>query len=156
MKISDLIRTAALAPLHGLKIRGSAYQIGKVVVSEDKPPKVSITFKKDVLKGSLQKQAPVIATNVRAFVAKYAATKALVGECLIANLHQQNSWSDDGYLIAKSDSNDLAAIVIAAIKKAVPVTGGGVPGSSYRGSGQVKREAPGEYSYHDSSFGIGD
>lgn len=156
MKVSTLLRMA-LAPVHGLKIRGSAYQMGQVVVSSDQPPKVTVTFKRDALKGVLQKTAPQVASLIRGAVTKYAATKSLVGECMIAVAHEQNSWSDDSYLVAKSESNDLAAIVIAAIKKVVPVIGGGVPGSSsYRGSGIVKKEAPGEYSYHYGSFGIGD
>jgi len=66
----------------------------------------------------------------------------------------QNAYSDDSYLGVRGDNDVVAKAVAEVIKKLVPVGGGGVPGSSYRGTGL--RGSGGEYVYHYHSFGIGD
>jgi len=80
----------------------------------------------------------------------------LTGEVEIGRFSKQEAWSDDGYIGVYSEKPRLAKGVINLIEKYVPTTGGGVPGTyGYRGSGRVEG-GPKEYSYHESSFGIGD
>jgi len=81
----------------------------------------------------------------------------IVGTAEIGEFGRQHSWSDDSYIAVQSDNKRLAKGLINAVKKIVPVTGGGVPGSSYRGTGRVESAAGGtEYSFHYDSYGIGD
>lgn len=83
---------------------------------------------------------------------------AICGVAYIGEFSQQNAWSDDAYIAVKSDNKRLAAGMIGAVKRNVPVGGGGVVGTyGYKGSGAVESAAGGtEYSYHYSSWGIGD
>jgi len=82
----------------------------------------------------------------------------IAGVVQIGEYSVQNSWSDDGYIAVKASTPRAALGAIKVIKKYAGTTGGGVPGSSgYKGSGAIsKGDVPTEYSYHYSSFGIGD
>ena len=80
---------------------------------------------------------------------------ALNGRIEIGTFGVQHDWSDDGYVAVWSDNPRLAKGVIGVVAKHVPLSGGGVYGSSYRGSGQIDGMNY-QFSYHNSSFGIGD
>jgi hypothetical protein len=87
------------------------------------------------------------------------ASYDLKGKCRglveIGQFSMQNSWSDDSYVAVRADTEEIARVVMETLKKVLPVSGGGVPGSTgYKGSGEQK-QGDGEYVYHYSSFGIG-
>jgi hypothetical protein len=90
-----------------------------------------------------------------AMKAAKADKKGVQGLAEVGAYSEQNAWSDDSYLAIRADHDELAKLVLDAAKKALPVGGGGVPGSrGYRGSGA--KGGSGEYAYHWHSFGIGD
>lgn len=73
----------------------------------------------------------------------------------IGDFSVQNSYSDDSYIAVRADIDGTAKAVLDAVKKVVKTGGGGVAGSRYSASGAVAG-GNGEYTYHYSSFGIGD
>ena len=79
-----------------------------------------------------------------------------VGVAEIGAYSTQESWSDDSYLIVRSDEPRLAKIIMGVLQQVRPISGGGVPGSSYSGRGAEKTSDPGVWLYNWSSYGIGD
>jgi len=79
-----------------------------------------------------------------------------IGVAEIGSYSSQESWSDDSYFIVRSDEPRLAKIIVDVLQQVRPITGGGVPGSSYRGRGAEKTSDPGVWIYNWSSYGIGD
>lgn len=68
----------------------------------------------------------------------------------------QNPYSDDAYVAIRAESDEIGKIILDALQKALPITGGGVPGSyGYKGHG-AESAGNGVWIYHWSSFGIGD
>jgi len=62
----------------------------------------------------------------------------------------------DKFIALRAESQGLAIILMKVISRLCPITGGGVSGTyGYRGTGWSKA-SPIEWTYHWSSFGIGD
>jgi hypothetical protein len=119
---------------------------------------ISPEGKKTDFMAKLAKALPPVLSAAMQKEGMYPAGKmspSCVGLAEIGTFHQQNSWSDDSYIAIRADTDEIAKIVGDVQKKVVPVGGGGVPGSSYKGSG-MQKQADGEYVYHHYSFGIGD
>lgn len=84
----------------------------------------------------------------------YRIDPTMSGIVEIGGWNEQNSYSDDSYLAIRGDTPELTKAVMDILQKAVPVGGGGVAGSSYKGAGASGGGT--EYSYHYHSYGIGD
>ena len=82
----------------------------------------------------------------------------VAGVIQIGRMGKQEAYSNDSYFVVKADTPRAAKGMIKVIAKLAGTSGGGVPGTGgYQGSGQIARgETPNEWTYHYSSYGIGD
>jgi len=103
----------------------------------------------------LPKVLQVAEESIRKMIGITVHPDVLDGKVEIGVYSTQEAWSDDSYIAVWSDNPKLAKGLIGIVAKYVPLTGGGVPGSYYRGSGQISGK-DNQYSFHYSSFGIGD
>lgn len=86
----------------------------------------------------------------------YRKDPSCAGLAELGTFNIQAAYSDDSYVAIRAETDEIAKIIIDAMQKALPVTGGGVPGTyGYKGSGP-KQLSDGIWIYHWSSFGIGD
>jgi hypothetical protein len=125
-------------------------------------PSVEIMAKPD---GAKQPWMRAFANKVRPLLEREIAKQkystpqedTCVGVAEIGSYSTQESYSDDSYLIVRSDEPTLTRTIMKVLKEVRPTTGGGVPGSSgYRGSGVQKTSDSAVLLYNWSSFGIGD
>lgn len=123
------------------------------VVTVIAPYEVNISVLDHHREAWLPKVLGVVEHSIRKAMAREG--DALNGRIEIGTYGEQNSYSDDGFVAVWSDNARLAKGVIGVVDKYVPLSGGGVYGSHYRGSGQIKGGGN-QYSYHKSSYGIGD
>jgi hypothetical protein len=88
----------------------------------------------------------------------YELDDDVAGVIQIGRMGVQESFSNDSYFVVKADTPRAAKGMIKVIVKLAGTTGGGVPGSyGYSGSGSIKQgKTPNEWTYHYSSYGIGD
>ena len=111
----------------------------------------------DAARGRAKSWKP-LASDIRRVLPRYMghAQPGVEYTARLGHWSYQASWSDNSGVVIRCDDKGMGDAIFGLVKKAFPITGGGVPGSTgFRGHGEL-RSGPPEWVWENASFGIGD